>query len=104
MLLTWRILQFATQVYFQTNIVIEQKTVRKGYSPFTYQIKLPKVCSWYAADFGITKANVMEFLTPILNVEQSNKLERLRASDLQIAYCDYSWDLYIDPTKFYGCN
>lgn len=103
-LLISRVLQFATQMFYQNHVRIENKTVRILLFTLIFQIKLPKICGWYSSDFNWTKANIVEALTPILNLEQNNKLGMVDPREIQIAYADYNWDLFIDPTKFYGCN
>eukprot|EP01126_Amoeba_proteus_P049220 TRINITY_DN5743_c0_g1_i13.p2 TRINITY_DN5743_c0_g1~~TRINITY_DN5743_c0_g1_i13.p2 ORF type:complete len:110 (-),score=27.60 TRINITY_DN5743_c0_g1_i13:453-782(-) len=87
---TENMLRFAEQMYFQKQVVIEENTV-----------KLPKLCHWYIQDFGINRSNVIEFLTPLLNMNQAAMLALVNPSELNLVFLDYNWDLYIDPTLFH---
>lgn len=84
-------LNFATQQYFQRSVRIQ-----KGV------IVLPKLCYWYKADYNITTTNVLDFVTPVLTLQQSNQLHEAtnRKGELQIEYMDYSWDLFVDHRTF----
>jgi len=80
-------LNFATQQYFQKTVRIDKGTIR-----------LPKLCYWYKADFNLNTKNVLDFLTPVLTLQQSNLIQANK--ELDIEYTDYCWNISVDPRTF----
>ena len=61
-------------------------------------VTLPRLCEWYGADLGSSKAEVVRFVLKFLSTDQANGLQQLiRGKSFKVKYHDFSWTFRPHP-------